>query len=323
MSDTVPNSDIEDVLSSIRKLVSYEGGSKPQDSSASDREGEPHVQAPKLVLTPALRVEDDQASSHSEAKTATETTLSETEEALDLIAPDVPLAFTSARAARAKADEVQETLVLDQPVSTAATGAAQDVASEEQETDLVAQDEQETAEELSEYRHQPVEEAEGHANSDPVQPDDMGDAVDDLQTSHQSLTAKIAALEEVIGREPDQWEPESEGLGENAGTDVDALPWEDHVQADNAPDPAVKPEEAAPVEPVAQSVQETVDATDDTDPALSDMEDTILDEAMLRDLVSTIVREELQGALGERITRNVRKLVRREIHRAMSAQDFN
>ena len=32
--------------------------------------------------------------------------------------------------------------------------------------------------------------------------------------------------------------------------------------------------------------------------------------------------EELQGALGERITRNVRKLVRREIQRALTAQDL-
>ena len=49
---------------------------------------------------------------------------------------------------------------------------------------------------------------------------------------------------------------------------------------------------------------------------------TALDEDALRDLVADIVREELQGALGERITRNVRKLVRREIHRALAAQEL-
>jgi len=47
-----------------------------------------------------------------------------------------------------------------------------------------------------------------------------------------------------------------------------------------------------------------------------------LDEEALRDLVSEMVRRELQGALGERITRNVRKLVRREINRALVARDF-
>jgi len=48
----------------------------------------------------------------------------------------------------------------------------------------------------------------------------------------------------------------------------------------------------------------------------------VIDEEMLRDMVSDIVRAELQGALGERITRNVRKLVRREIHRALTAQEL-
>lgn len=52
-------------------------------------------------------------------------------------------------------------------------------------------------------------------------------------------------------------------------------------------------------------------------------EPAILDEAALRDLVAEILREELQGALGERITRNVRKLVRAEIQRAFAARDLD
>lgn len=51
-------------------------------------------------------------------------------------------------------------------------------------------------------------------------------------------------------------------------------------------------------------------------------DEAVLDEDMLRDLVAEIVRQELQGALGERITRNVRKLVRREIHRALASQEL-
>ncbi len=54
--------------------------------------------------------------------------------------------------------------------------------------------------------------------------------------------------------------------------------------------------------------------------AFSDAGATV-DADDLRDLVSEIVREELQGALGERITRNVRKMVRREIAHAISARD--
>lgn len=47
------------------------------------------------------------------------------------------------------------------------------------------------------------------------------------------------------------------------------------------------------------------------------------DEAALRDLIRDLIREELQGSLGERITRNVRKLVRAEIARAMSMRDLD
>ena len=42
----------------------------------------------------------------------------------------------------------------------------------------------------------------------------------------------------------------------------------------------------------------------------------------LRPLISGIIRDELQGELGERITRNVRKLVRQEIHRALSVREL-
>lgn len=47
-----------------------------------------------------------------------------------------------------------------------------------------------------------------------------------------------------------------------------------------------------------------------------------IDEDVLRPIVARLIREELQGELGERITRNVRKLVRREILRALSAREF-
>lgn len=52
-------------------------------------------------------------------------------------------------------------------------------------------------------------------------------------------------------------------------------------------------------------------------------EEAPFDEAALRDLIRDLIREELQGSLGERITRNVRKLVRAEIARAMSMRDLD
>ncbi len=58
-------------------------------------------------------------------------------------------------------------------------------------------------------------------------------------------------------------------------------------------------------------------AEDGVEPGLTE-----LDEDMLRNIVRDIIREELHGSLGERITRNVRKLVRAEINRAMAARDL-
>jgi hypothetical protein len=43
----------------------------------------------------------------------------------------------------------------------------------------------------------------------------------------------------------------------------------------------------------------------------------ILDEESLRAVINAIVREELQGELGERIGRNLRKLIRREINQVL------
>ncbi len=51
--------------------------------------------------------------------------------------------------------------------------------------------------------------------------------------------------------------------------------------------------------------------------------DPLLDEEMLRDLIADVVRQELRGELGERITRNMRKLVRREVHRALLTREFD
>ncbi len=72
-------------------------------------------------------------------------------------------------------------------------------------------------------------------------------------------------------------------------------------------------------EPKASAEEETVQEVQSA-PTAGD--EAMLDEEALRDMVSEIVRQELQGALGERITRNVRKLVRREIHRALASQEL-
>jgi hypothetical protein len=80
---------------------------------------------------------------------------------------------------------------------------------------------------------------------------------------------------------------------------------------------------SATVDQIEAAVQASLAALAQTD-VMSDggEPELVLDEEMLREMVSEIVRRELQGSLGERITRNVRKLVRREIYRALETRDL-
>lgn len=48
-----------------------------------------------------------------------------------------------------------------------------------------------------------------------------------------------------------------------------------------------------------------------------------IDPETLRPLVAEMLREELRGALGERITRTVRKLVQQEVHRILTARGLD
>ena len=85
-----------------------------------------------------------------------------------------------------------------------------------------------------------------------------------------------------------------------------------------ASQPSMVPESedvvAAPVDVAVAPVEDD----DEDDIVAADVEDIF--EAM-RPMISDLIRQELQGELGERITRNVRKLVRQEIKRAMTVRD--
>lgn len=48
----------------------------------------------------------------------------------------------------------------------------------------------------------------------------------------------------------------------------------------------------------------------------------LMDPETLRATVRQVLREELAGDLGERMTRDLRKLVRREINRVLAARDM-
>ncbi|MBD3764242.1 MAG: glycerol-3-phosphate dehydrogenase [Rhodobacterales bacterium] len=106
-----------------------------------------------------------------------------------------------------------------------------------------------------------------------------------------------AQPEEPVAGRPEPLAPEPEVL-EPTDRPEDLLDWHD--------------------DPTPAAAAEVLDDT--ADPEVADF---VIDEEALREMVRDILREELQGALGERITRNVRKLVRAEIARALTTRDFD
>ena len=387
MSEPVTHAEIEDVLSSIRRLVS-EDGREPAVLSRSTPTGKP---AARLVLTPSLRVAD------APADTVAKDTL-----AKDTLADDALAEDTLASLAEPQPDETNS-----ESGSSNFESRLTESHDNEPEMQSYAASENEQADDEPEAQLSTVSETEqpdGESNDEPVveslsvgsesHGDDtilqMGESTDkDLQAGSEQATdeapwqdpgatlfaaagvtegiptdsaeaetlnetkpvasfaEKIAALEAAIGQADEQWEPDGEAGEANAGTPVETLAWEDledelvdvsafsaaaedefsdsHPQVDITPEiapefeqPTFDSPEADPLDAIHLAEQAV------TDEVLGGVsaDETVMDEESLRELVADIVREELQGALGERITRNVRKLVRREIHRALAVQDL-
>lgn len=316
MSDPVKNAEVEDVLSSIRRLVS-------EDKRPLQTTPKPEPKPDRLVLTPALRVE--------------ETSIPDLVE--DAVEEVVEAEIQAAFAAEEEA--------VDHAFEPEASGDAQRAPEEDYTSDPYGFDDEtnldgEVAEE------QPVQSA----------PAEMADPSG--STEVEALSAKIAALETAIGDIAEEWEPDGDDGNANAAEEAPTMSWEDvevsdgdaqeadkdpeveAVFADQAePEPEIEessfeevpaPEEVAAevaAEP-AQDDPEPADIADEeridvgtTAPFTMPAEDQLLDEDTLREMITEIVHAELQGALGERITRNVRRLVRREIHRALTARDLD
>ena len=102
--------------------------------------------------------------------------------------------------------------------------------------------------------------------------------------------------------EPQAAEDEEEAA-EEAGFDA-AVEWDEAEDLDDAAEAEIA---AAPVADL---------------PAEPRADEAVIDEDMLREMVAQLVRDELQGAVGERITHNVRRLIRREIARALTLQEL-
>lgn len=151
-----------------------------------------------------------------------------------------------------------------------------------------------------------------------------GDDENQIQAfrSGRRLEAHVAEVEAVVAQQDDEWEPD--GASDEAYADnlISPFPWLQGAEPEADQVEIVQDEEGTSYPEGTLHLGEsrsTLKASADTDEFNWVFEDAEIDETALRDLVSEIVRQELQGALGERITRNVRKLVRREIQRALLA----
>ena len=289
-SEQMTDLEIEDVLSSIRRLVSED---VPKSSDAvPDTDG-------RFVLTPALRVSDDQDAAQGAVPAET-------------IDPDLALENGSEAADRDESESKVQTLIWNQ----------------EPDTDDTPPDAELPSADTASATDEPAE---------------------------MTLESRIAELEVAVGRSREEWEPD--GSEPNAGQ----MPkWHIYQGADDKesePEDTGDPEDETsklasnPVfirttekksEPYVLAVADRDQSDDEaaaneSQPANADVEpaatpdadaepgdeDEFLDEDALRIMVSEIVREELRGSTGERITRNMRRMVRREIQRALALKDID
>lgn len=148
------------------------------------------------------------------------------------------------------------------------------------------------------------------------------------------LEATIAELEAAVTAQFDEWEAdEGETFGKGAwaasafpATTNDSVPdpepspsFEHHALSNGADAPQfAHGNEPAPE---VSETKQTADAEIDKE-ALAASVISGFDEQALRSLVVEIVHDELGGELGERITRNVRKMVRREINRVLTSREM-
>ncbi|MEM9032753.1 MAG: hypothetical protein AAGB18_08905 [Pseudomonadota bacterium] len=132
------------------------------------------------------------------------------------------------------------------------------------------------------------------------------------------LEQRIAELERAVGSRPSDWEPDGSELVDNETPKRFVL---EDTTSTAAPATAPATVSLAPLNPVAH--EPAANEAEPTPPSGRSFDATEVDEEQLRDIVAEMVRAELRGVLGERITRNVRKLVRREIHRALLTRDLD
>ena len=357
MSEAMTNREIEDVLTSIRRLVAQEG-TRP-------------TEAGRLILTEELRVS---AAAVAAAVAATEASNSGTR---------APVMTEGADASGPRADgSIEPKLHLNtgaESVENAGenltVSTAETLASVAQTLSLPEPDFGKLEATIAELEAAVSASGEGWeaeaSVSDTPRPSNVTDLYGRLSFKHSAsadtaepapvfvepapVSAEPAPIadesiadEPVVVPEPAAELPHDQAIAPSAPVEAVTEPV-----AEAAPEPvpeSVLPEPVLPttdttaVEDITFALPETEDAAFDralaraamaedeaSDEAADDVgdfdveddvEEDVFDEDMLRALVAQIVREELHGQLGERVTQQVRKLVRSEIAKALDERKF-
>lgn len=366
MSETGRKMDVEDVLSSIRRLVSEEAREDQSALEANDASVENIDQLidsepEKLVLTPSLRVPEDEKPVPPTSEI--ERRIADIENRVNTEAAALPGAGPQGSVDNDPAAMISALNLSmrdfqpEQPVETA-NDADAPVAIEalpEEVADAKLAEPSEVVELTEEPKQDPgfdptPDTSEELAKPFQIQAVDAGTDFPGDGPFQRNFDTEVPPAPIFTNMEPEvdptgAFEPEYE-LAEapeaemadmeaeeiEAGEFEEAAGWieeptlrqepplrapiidraSDKLDSDTSTTSAVDQSVEPPVSPV--SMDERINfAADDG---------SLIDEDMLREIVSEMVRSELQGELGDRITRNVRKLVRREIHRALASRDF-
>ena len=349
MSDPVTNVEIEDVLSSIRRLVSNGGKQERPTSNDAIKEVD------KLVLTPSLRVDEGDENQHTDNNSD-----AELEPEGDARHYESQVDDRMKAGAHRMADGEDEFDFIEAPETDLELDGDSSESGLDKSGVLWDEDDQDLSNDSYDVENvdTPLEEPQfksERGRSDTIRP----------ERERSNLGARVAEFEEFVAARDDQWEPDGVSDDAYAGGSVAPLPWNVQVSDDeDEMSDNVKSDGQDAKADAEDNTEESVDANQDlagetfetknpklvfehleTDEAESSeaiqatndvddednlseepnlvADDALLDEDALRDMVSEIVRQELQGSLGERITRNVRKLVRREIHRALASQELD
>jgi hypothetical protein len=352
MADAAKSDEIEDVLSSIRRLVSEhhvpERAQAPKTSDLPPAKPATEAAPPQteaLILTPALRVTDPE---DPWVPITPRETLSEVEPA-----PEAELSRDDgadwAQQLWAEEDATAEPTATEDPQLQADQweAAAQPEALDEGEPAPVealdppldvteaadAGDAPETAPEDDDFPQVPLSFIRSTSSVTEYEPEEGNQGLPDadLPSAMLDLAQSRAARQEEASDDAQQEDEATRQVRVEilrATRDEPPAPELQGAQP-SGPDtaPAADAPEEEPTDFLAAEAQPgptppDVEDLGQTPFSFPDEGDNFVDEAALRELIAEVVREELQGEMGVRITRNIRKLVRREIRLALAAQEL-